>query len=67
MDRNRQYKTRTKNTKDHRENKDKRSMPKNVVETPSKKNENLRNPKTSKKNFPKSISSEKLPMQMKKK
>ena len=66
MDRNRQYKTRTKNTKDHRENKDKRSMPKNVVETPSKKNENLRNPKTSKKNFPKSISSEKLPMQMKK-
>ena len=66
MDRNRQYKTRTKNTKDHRENKDKRSMPKNVVETPSKKNENLRNPKTTKKNFPKSISSEKLPMQMKK-
>ena len=66
MDRNRQHKMRPKNTKDRRENKDKRSMPKNIVETPSKNNENLRNPKTSKKNFPKSISSEKLPMQMRK-
>jgi len=66
MDRNRQIKTRTKNTKDRRDNKDKRSIPKNVVETPSKRNENMRNPKTSKKNFPKSISSEKLPMQMRK-
>ena len=64
MDRNRQIKTRTKNTKDRRENKERKSIPKNVVDTPSKKNENLRNPKTTKKNFPKSISSEKLPMQM---
>ena len=66
MDRNRQQKMRTKITKDRRENKDKKSMPKNIVETPSKNNENLRNPKTTKKNFPKSISSEKLPMQMRK-
>ena len=40
MDRNRQHKVRTKNTKDRRENKDKKSMPKNIVETPSKNNEN---------------------------
>ena len=66
MDRNRQNKMRTKKEKDRRENKDKKSMPKNVVETPSKRNENLKNPKTTKKNFPKSISSEKLPMQMRK-
>ena len=61
MDKNRILPTRHKHGMEKRENRQKMPNPNNFLDTPIKRyNDNQKNPKISKKNFPKSISSEKL-------
>ena len=61
MDKNRILPTRHKPGMEKRENRQKMPNPNYFLDTPIKRyNDNQKNPKISKKNFPKSISSEKL-------